>query len=304
MPYRIPIQFVQPAPVLQEYIESYYLAEFTGSQNTGEFEQKPVSNGCEIMFLGYDNTSNTCFTNTGIVHQFESGIVGAHDLMNTIKGMVMEPGHEVCKFVSIKFKPGGFYRIFKIPSSKLYNLFLDVSYILGNEKHILKELLAGSKNYLERSKVLDIFFMNQLNKNSLRSYNIRAGFEIANCIRYYEGNIKISQLISEFHISERTLERDFKTAFGLSPKEYCKILRFNSLLNYISLKKSVDWLDMVNQFGYYDQPHLIHEFKKILGITPDLYIMNLNKSIFKIDNHVVTLSQTQVPFPVHSEVDN
>jgi AraC-like DNA-binding protein len=289
MAYRIPIQFVRPAVVLQEFIECYYLAEFIGSQNTPEFQQKPVSNGCEIMFIGYDNTNNTCFTNSGTIHRFDSGIVGAHDLKNSIKGLVMEPGQKTCKFISIKFKPGGFYRIFRIPSSKFFNMFLDVSCIIGNETNDLREQLADSKSYRERSNLLDLFFINKLRKNSLRSFNISAGFRIASYIRNHVGNIKISQLMDEFHITERTLERDFKTAFGLSPKEYCKILRFNSLLNYISMAKSVDWLDMVNQFGYYDQPHLIHEFKNVLGITPDLYFMNLNKTIFKIDNHVVTL---------------
>jgi AraC-like DNA-binding protein len=290
MEYRIPIQFVRPAEVLQEYIESYYLAEFIGSHNTPEFVQKPVSNGCEIMFIGYDNTRNTCFTNSGIIHRFESGIIGTHDLRNTIKGMLMEPGQKICKFVSVKFKPGGFYRIFKIPSSKLYNLFLDASYILGHEINELREQLSGSENYLDRSGLLDKFFKKKLAEHSMRSFNISAGFEIASCIRSHNGNIKISQLMNEFHITERTLERDFKTAFGLSPKEYCKILRFNGLLNYISLAESVNWLDMVNQFGYYDQPHLIHEFKNVLGITPDLYFMKLNKTIFKIDNHIVTLT--------------
>jgi len=290
MAYRIPIQFVRPAPGLQDHIESYYLAELIGSQSTPEFQQKPVSNGCEILFLGYDNTSNTCFTNSGISHRFESGIIGAHNLRNTVKGMLMEPGQKICKFVSIKFKPGGFYRIFKIPSSKLHNLFLDASYILGHETNELREQLAGSKNHLERSSLLDMFFVKKLMKNSARSFNLKAGFEIAGCIRHHNGNIKISQLIDVFHITERTLERDFKTAFGLSPKEYCKILRFNTLLNYISMEKSVDWLDMVNHFGYYDQPHLIHEFRNVLGITPEFYCMNLNKSVFKIDNHVVTLT--------------
>jgi AraC-like DNA-binding protein len=289
MAYRIPIQFVRPAIVLQEYIECYYLAEFIGSKNTPEFEQKPVSNGCEIMFIGYDNTHNTCFTNTGVFRPFESGIIGAHELRNSIKGLVMEPGQKICKFISIKFRPGGFYRIFCIPSSKLYNTFLEVSCILGHDTNDLKEQMNDSKNYLDRSKILDTFFINKLRKNNIRSLKIKVGFEIARCIRNNNGIIKISRLMDEFHITERTLERDFKTAFGISPKEYCKILRFNGLLKYISKAQSVNWLDMVNQFGYYDQPHLIHEFKNVLGITPDTYLMNLNKSLFKIDNHIVTL---------------
>lgn len=289
MAYHIPIQFVLPAIVLQDYIESYCLAEFIGSENTPVFEQKPVSNGCEIMFIGYDNTRNTCFTNSGIIHRCESGIVGTHDLRNIIKGLVMEPGQKKCKFISIKFKSGGFYRIFKIPSSKLYNQFVDVSCILGQEANDLREQLSGTKNYVERSSLIDRFFIKKLRENSIRTYNINAGFKIAGYIRKHNGNIKISKLMDEFHITERTLERDFKTAFGFSPKEYCKILRFNGLLNCVSVAESVDWLDMVNRFGYYDQPHLIHEFKNVLGITPDLYFMNLNKSIFKIDNHIVTI---------------
>jgi len=95
------------------------------------------------------------------------------------------------------------------------------------------------------------------------------------------------QLVIETKISERKLQRDFKTALGLSPKEYCKIVRFKNLLNDVNNQKKVNWLDLVCKFGYYDQAHLINEFKSATGISPDVFLKHRNKSIFNIYNHLV-----------------
>jgi len=294
------IQFFQPAEMLRKYIDNYYFVELSGSPGRGEFEQKPISNGCVEMFFGYHNTIGTCYTNDGNTLRVRSGLIGAHDLKNSVKGMALESDPRTFKFTSINFKPDGFYGIYKIPLFEIYNSFIETYSLFGNEIKQLENKLDDAKSTIERKAHLDQYFINQLNKNNPKQYNFSAGYNTVNIIGYYKGIIKMHQLVDEIKVSERTLQRNFKTALGLSPKEYCKIIRFKNLINYISGKEKINWLDMVSDFGYYDQAHLINEFKSATGITPDVYMKHRNKSIFKVNNHLVLIKPAVIYNDVHT----
>lgn len=280
------ITFLQPAEILRQFIDFYYFIELTASPDSTPFEQKPVSNGCVEMFISYHDTFGSCLTNSGHVVKMKSAIVGPHDLKNSIKGMVLEADSRICKFVAVCFKPQGFYSLVKKPLIEIYNNFVAAEVILGNNFKLLEDQLSSSPNRLARKEFLDHFFIRQLSSNYSKSYNFCSSFHVVNLINKHHGIIKMHQLVEQTQLSERKLQRDFRTALGLSPKEYCKIVRFNHLLNYISSHEKVNWLDMVLKFGYYDQAHLINEFKNATHISPEVYMKFKNKSIFNVNNHL------------------
>jgi AraC-like DNA-binding protein len=283
------IQFIKPSAILQNYVRDYYMGEFSGTSNNDEIEQKPISDGCIELFIGYQNTTSTCYTNTGEAILPTTAIVGAHNLCNAVKAMAMEPDHKQLKFVSVNFTINGFYDIFKIPASELYNCFHETSLVIGNEIRYLQDQLDHSSDNRSRKQILDNFFICQLNKNYHKRYQIKTGFDISRFIHYQKGNIRINQLMAYFRVSERTLQRETKSALGLSLKEYCKIVRFNNLFECVNIYPTVNWSDMVSKFGYYDQAHLINEFKSATGVTPSLFLKYRRKNMFNVGNHLVIL---------------
>lgn len=66
--------------------------------------------------------------------------------------------------------------------------------------------------------------------------------------------------------SLRQIERDFKGFIGMSPRDYHRIIRFYKALNNIE-KKSL--AEVAIEAGYYDQAHMIRDFKKLSVWTPD-----------------------------------
>jgi AraC-like DNA-binding protein len=298
------IQFLQPAGVLQKYINHYYIVELSGGSGMNEFEQKPISNGCVEMFIGYHNTIGTCYTNNGNTLRIRSAVVGAHDLKNSVKGIAFDFPPETFKFVSICFKPEGFYEIFKIPTFEIYNSFVDTNDLFGNDIKELQNQMDDANDINERKTYLDQYFINQVEKNNLKHYTFSSGLNTIDIINFYKGMIKMPQLADEIKVSERTIQRNFKTALGISPKEYCKIIRFKNLLDYINQQPRINWFDMVSLFGYYDQAHLINEFKSATGITPEVFIKYRNKSVFKVDNHLVIIKPNLIQNEVSATMTN
>ena len=90
-------------------------------------------------------------------------------------------------------------------------------------------------------------------------------------IRDAGGCLRISDLCDKLGIYPEKLERVFKKYIGITPKYYSQIVRFNKVLDFVHHKSDeLVWSSTAGQFGYYDQAHLIHDFKRFTGYTPQV----------------------------------
>ena len=65
--------------------------------------------------------------------------------------------------------------------------------------------------------------------------------------------------------------RRFEQAVGLTPKRYARVLRFNAMLPAVARAGPRDWAQLAAAAGYFDQSHLINEFRRLAGMTPGTY---------------------------------
>ena len=63
----------------------------------------------------------------------------------------------------------------------------------------------------------------------------------------------------------------FREHVGLTPKLFCRVRRFNALLHQINKGVPVNWARLAADCGYFDQAHLIRDFRAFAGITPREY---------------------------------
>lgn len=82
------------------------------------------------------------------------------------------------------------------------------------------------------------------------------------------GNLKISDLSAYTAISPRTLQRKFASQTGMSPKTLCELIRYQLLWQETALGRGISILDAVEKYGYYDQSHLLNDFRKRHLMTP------------------------------------
>lgn len=63
----------------------------------------------------------------------------------------------------------------------------------------------------------------------------------------------------------------FRRATGLSPKRYAELVRLHRLIDRAPVTGAVAWADLAAGVGYYDQSHVIRDFKRFTGFTPADY---------------------------------
>ena len=77
-----------------------------------------------------------------------------------------------------------------------------------------------------------------------------------------KGNIPMTELRQEVLVSSRQLERLFLEYIGISPKSLASLVRYQYLWNDLLYNKTFNMGDAVYRYGYSDQAHLCHDFKK------------------------------------------
>jgi AraC-like DNA-binding protein len=93
---------------------------------------------------------------------------------------------------------------------------------------------------------------------------------IAN-IERYNGNVRVSALEEETHYSARYLNKVFRQQLGMPPKVFANIIRFQTMLRKINGDRGGRVANLAAEFGYFDQSHLIKEFKEFTAVTPKEY---------------------------------
>ena len=91
-----------------------------------------------------------------------------------------------------------------------------------------------------------------------------------------KGNIDIDRLAEKTGYTVQYFRKKFEQYTGISPKLFNRIIRFQNSLNTIINQES-NLLDVVEEYGFYDQSHLIREFRKFNYLTP----LQVKKSINK-----------------------
>jgi len=72
-------------------------------------------------------------------------------------------------------------------------------------------------------------------------------------------------------ISRQRLARGFHDATGLSPKLFARIVRFQGLVHALLSNDVAAWASVASDAGFYDQAHMINEFRDFAGAPPTTF---------------------------------
>jgi transcriptional regulator GlxA family with amidase domain len=82
------------------------------------------------------------------------------------------------------------------------------------------------------------------------------------------GTIPVQAVAEIAGIGRRQLERRFLDVVGVSPALLANVFRFRSVFDAIERDSARPWTDAAMAAGYFDQSHLIRDFRRFVGCTP------------------------------------
>jgi AraC-like DNA-binding protein len=254
-------QVSKPSDFLSRYIKQYWAIENcvpTGKQHI----QRIVPNGLmELMFYLGDrpksvNNSKNINENTILSGQQKE----FYDII--VSGKL--------SLFSIQFQPHGATMFFDIPLNEFYNQNVPLKYIIKDKVIELESLLYETATFSEKVGIVEYFLTEQLRKCCTK-YEMNRISKSVESINRSGGIINIEFLSSEACLSRKQYERTFSEYIGTSPKQFLKIVRFQNTLYAKQKNSSLNITELAYDCGYYDQSHMINEYKKLSGLTPKQY---------------------------------
>ncbi len=263
-----PISEHTPCIGLSPFVELYWDGTFD-ADSSGLLSLQMIPNGCLELII-HLNDHHCDLLNEKKWSQTPDYI---------ILGLYTKP-YEVqftapVKVFAIRFKPEAIYNIFKVPASMFKDSYEDMSMVLGLDFRDFCHRLREEKSISAMIRHTEDYLLMSLQRNKINMSYVNLAAEL---IRNTKG-IRIEDLPGKVFISQRQLEREFKDKVGISPKHYLRLTRINEVLRLMNEQQEIELVSVAYHCGYADQAHFIHDFKRITGVIPTIYIKERGRFI-------------------------
>jgi AraC-like DNA-binding protein len=164
----------------------------------------------------------------------------------------------------IHFRPGGASPFLRLPAEELHGQQVGLNDLWGGFARELRECVAGAPSAEVRFDLLEMALLRRLERPLAHHP------AVAYALREFESTHSIARVREATGLSERRFIELFRQQVGLTPKLYCRVRRFQGAIRRMP-RAPIDWADLALHAGYFDQAHMIHEFRAISGLSPCEY---------------------------------
>ena len=255
-----------PADASLRAIVSYYWVIKCGSQ-TPTTPELLVPDGLDEIIFAYDShfkrtriNDNEQSQSEPILHNGNSYVVGCKSYS------VVCTKTTSLSMIGVKLKPGVLNKMFRIPMNECKEQPLNFVELKSTAMHTLEDQLHAAHSLNSIKQILDGALKRLLtglcDKNSLIDHAICELFAS-------QGGCRISDIAAKLSVTTRHLQKQFEYRVGVSPKCFARIIRFKAI--YQALQNLPDSKTLpadIESLGIYDQSHLIREFNRFVGCTP------------------------------------
>jgi AraC-like DNA-binding protein len=191
-----------------------------------------------------------------------SVLVGAHS-----EHFIIDTAEQL-GVVGVEFKPGGAFPFFRPPAEEIANQHVPLDALWDRFADELREQVLEARTPEQKLHILERTLLARLAKPLVRHRAVY--FALAEFGR--DPLLSVSEISQRVGLSRRRFTQLFQDEVGLAPKVFSRVRRFQCAVKKIYAAKTMDWADFALACGYYDQAHLIHDFTRISGLTPNSYL--------------------------------
>lgn len=171
---------------------------------------------------------------------------------------------------SVSFRPFGVRMFLNIPANELYDLNVPLRYLIPDSTDRLEDLLFESPCFSAKVAIIENFLALRL-AGSMAAFDLKRIENSVNLITHTKGAVQVDSLSDAACLSRKQFERVFTGYVGTSPKQFLKTVRFQSSLHIRHLYPEMLLTELAYASGYYDQSHMINDYKTLSGLTPGQY---------------------------------
>jgi AraC-like DNA-binding protein len=248
---------VAPHPKLRKHIKCFWMLDHDYGNSIHDHEHLWADAHTELVFIsGRRYSRKVCGKAVALPASFVIGPF-QNELQLFCKGRVT--------LVAARFWPWGFHVWSKVPMRNVKNAVRSARAALGIAAGALERAMAAELEPAAKLARLEQAFLQLL--ASMPKPKLLSRPVAIEAIEAH-GVTRVSELQQNHRIQARRLERIFLEEIGVTPKVFCRIVRFNHAKSMIERNADVDLRQLAYECGYADQSHFTRNFRELFGRTP------------------------------------
>jgi AraC-like DNA-binding protein len=249
-------EIVQPSQLLAPYVKHYW---FLRTNAASQATQRIIPTGFISLVFHRGERLYSLQENDLQPHSFLCGQeTGYSDLRYS--GMV--------DMISIVFQSIGAKAFFRIPMSEIKEQMVEIDALSDHQLRELEKQLTGTMDNKICVTYIEQFLLKRICR--FEEYNLKRLVSVIQSIN--GGQMGIASLAGVACLGYKQFKRIFTEYIGTNPKDYLRVIRFQKALHTLQTNPQISLTGLAYECDYYDQPHLIKEFKTFSGYTPVEYL--------------------------------
>lgn len=169
--------------------------------------------------------------------------------------------------VIVRFKPGWSAPLLGVAANALTDRIVPLEELWGRPgRDLCLELLAARSLPEVRDRLSHAIAGRTHQALEPASARLARG-----AVRLLEGGeVRVESVAEQLGVSARHLRRAFTESVGIPPKDFARAVRLQRAVRMAATSK--DWARIAAEAGYYDQAHLIGDFRDLVGLTPGAFL--------------------------------
>jgi AraC-like DNA-binding protein len=216
-----------------------------------------LPDGCIDIVLGF----------SGRADEPESAMV----VGTMTRALVLDATESPECFIGVRFRPAKASLFLALPASELTDLRVSLD-ALWRDAPAVRDAVAASTDTVERVRALERVLAARVSSDLATGH--RDVDEAVRRIVGTGGSLGITKLAPALGVTRQHLARRFAQLVGVSPKTFARVVRLGRVVERaraVPPGEPVNWSALAAELGYYDQAHLVDEFRELAGITPAVW---------------------------------
>lgn len=180
------------------------------------------------------------------------------------------PSNGPVRTVAVRFRPGAAAMFLGIPLHPLTDTRADLADLWGRDdaERLGDALWQPPLTTTDRLRLIEAALRRRLADVALRP---AAATRAVAVIEAAQGAIRVEDVAAALGVSRQHLALQFRQQVGLSPKLFARICRFRHASATLRAGADRDVAAVALDCGYFDQSHLIRDFRDFAGTTPETW---------------------------------
>ena len=165
----------------------------------------------------------------------------------------------------VRFRPGGLAPFRGVPVDAITDRIVHAHELWGSDGAALRDTLLAARSDEQRVRLVESALLERAARTPepIRARLARRAMAV---LSDPTRPVRVDALASTLGVSDRHLRRAFAQTVGLGPKTFARMARLQRALG--RMRSTSTWTEIAADAGYYDQAHMIAEFRDLLGMTP------------------------------------